>query len=406
VIAFFRGSPQAPCRARSLLNLIAVCSEHRLLDAFRPRLTLLGVPLHDWLVAAGIALLALLVAALVKRVLLRRVAPLAERTSSDLDDLLVRLLRRTLWPLVAIPALTLGSEALALPARAHTALRTATVLALLLQAAVWGSAGIDFWVERTRRRQLGGDGSSAALLGVLRFVGKVVLWSLLLLVALDNLGIDVTTLVAGLGVGGVAVALATQNILGDLFASLSIALDKPFVIGETIGVGDFVGTVENIGLKTTRLRSVSGEQLIFANGDLLQSRLRNLTRMTERRVVLAFGVAHATPPAALAGIPELLRGLVEAQAPVRFERAHFKGFGSASLDFEAVYWVLSLDYAKFMDVQQAVLLGLLEGLKEKGIELAAPVPAVVVVPPAGGMAVTPRPSAGQREPRGPAATPD
>lgn len=369
--------------------------------ALRPDLELFGEPLQDWLWAAGITLLALLAAALVKRILLRRLAPLAERTSSGLDDLLVRLLRRTLWPLVAIPALTLGTEALALPARTHAALRTATVLALLLQAAVWGGAGIDFWVERTRRRQLQGDGSSATLVAVLRLVGKLVLWSLLLLVALDNLGIDVTALVAGLGVGGIAVALATQNILGDLFASLSIAVDKPFVIGETVGVGDFVGTVESIGLKTTRLRSQSGEQLVFANGDLLQSRLRNFKRMSERRVVLAFGIAPGTPPDALARVPDLLRGLIERQAPVRFDRAHLKGLGAASLDFEAVYWVLSPEYNLFMDIHQAVLLGLLEGLKQGGIELAAPAPAVVVVPPPGALAVSPQASSRGREPHGP-----
>lgn len=372
-----------------------------------PRVTLLGEPLQDWLWAAGITLLALLAAALVKRVLLRRLEPLAERTASGLDDLFVRLLRRTLWPLVAIPALTLGTEALALPVRVHAALRTATVLALLLQAAVWGGAGIDFWVERTRRRQLQGDGSSAALVAVLRLVGKLVLWSLLLLVALDNLGIDVTALVAGLGVGGIAVALATQNILGDLFASLSIAMDKPFVVGETVGVGDFVGTVESVGLKTTRLRSQSGEQLVFANGDLLQSRLRNFKRMSERRVVLAFGVAPGTPPNALARVPELLRGLIERQAPVRFERAHLKGLGASSLDFEAVYWVLSPDYNLFMDIQQAVLLGLLAGLKEGGIELAAPAPAVVVVPPPSALAVSPQALSRGRQARGPAGeTPD
>ena len=383
-------------------------------DAAWPRLTLLEQPLRAWLVAAGLALAALLAAALVKRILLRRLPPLALRTATDLDDLLVRLIGRTLWPLWVIPAVALGSEVLALPPRAHTALRTATVLALLLQAAVWGSAGIDFWVERTRRRQLAGDGSSAALVGVLRFIGKVVLWALLLLVALDNLGVDVTALVAGLGVGGVAVALATQNILGDLFASLSIAIDKPFVIGDTVGVDDFMGKVENIGLKTTRLRSVSGELLIFANGDLLRSRLRNFTRMSERRVVLTFGVAHATPPAALAALPELIRGVIQAQAPVRFERAHFKGLTPSSLDFEAVYWVLSPDQALFMDVQQAVLLGLLAGLEEREIELAAPVPAVVVAPlsvgvgggTGDGMAVTPQPLSRKREHRGSAATPD
>jgi small-conductance mechanosensitive channel len=194
---------------------------------------------------------------------------------------------------------------------------------------------------------------------VLGFAAKVVLWSVILLLALDNLGVDVTALVAGLGIGGVAVALALQNVLGDLLASLSIVFDKPFVIGDTITVDDLTGTVESIGLKTTRLRGASGEQLVLANGELLKSRIRNWQRMTERRVVLAFGVPHSTPAAAVERIPAMVRDLIEQQDLLRFDRAHFKGFGAAALDFEAVYWVLSPDHGAFMDRQQAVNLGLL-----------------------------------------------
>lgn len=286
------------------------------------------------------------------------------------------LAQRTRTLLVAGPALYLGSLYLDLPARTARTLEGAAALAVFLQIALWSSVGIDFWMTRHQRRRLAQDATSAALMGVLRFAAKVVLWSVILLLALDNLGVDVTTLVAGLGIGGVAVALALQNVLSDLFASLSIAFDKPFVIGDTIAVDDLTGTVESIGMKTTRLRSSSGEQIILANGELLKSRIRNWKRMTERRVVLAFSVPYSTPAAAVEGIPGKVRALIEQQDLVRFDRAHFKGVGASALDFEAVYWILTPEYSAFMDRQQAVSLGLLRAFEAEGLSLAQPAPTV------------------------------
>ena len=340
--------------------------------------TLMGDRLLDWLTALGIAVLALLALLLIKRLAVRRLGRMAERTGTGLDDLAIALARRTRTLLVALPALYLGSLYLALPARAARLLQGAAGLAVFLQVALWSSVGIDFWMARHQRRRLEQDATSAALLGVLRFVAKLVLWSVILLLALDNLGVDVTTLVAGLGIGGVAVALALQNVLGDLFASLSIVFDKPFVIGDAISVDGSTGTVESIGMKTTRLRSASGEQLILANGELLKSRIQNWTRMSERRVVLAFGVPYQTPPDAIERIPGMVRAIIERQDRTRFDRAHFKNFGVSSLDFEAVYWVLTPDYGVFMDRQQAVNLGLLRAFEKKGISFAVPTPAVVV----------------------------
>jgi len=340
--------------------------------------TLLGDRLLDWLTALGIAALALLVLLALKWLAVRRLGRIAERTATGLDDLTVGLARRTRTLLVAVPALYLGSLYLELPARAARILQGAAGLAVFLQVALWASLGIDFWTARQRRRRLAQDATSAALLGVLRFVAKIVLWSIILLLALDNLGVDVTTLVAGLGIGGVAVALALQNVLGDLFASLAIVFDKPFVIGDAISVDGVTGTVESIGMKTTRLRSVSGEQLVLANGELLKSRIHNWQRMAERRVVLAFGVPYQTPADAVERIPAMVRAIVERQDRTRFDRAHFKGFGATSLDFEAVYWILTPDYTAFMDRQQAIDLALLRAFEEAGINFAVTALAVVV----------------------------
>ncbi|MBW2550586.1 MAG: mechanosensitive ion channel family protein, partial [Deltaproteobacteria bacterium] len=179
-------------------------------------------------------------------------------------------------------------------------------------------------------------------------------------------------LVAGLGIGGIAIALAVQNVLSDLFASLSIVLDKPFIPGDFVVVGDMAGSVEHIGIKTTRIRSISGEQLIFSNADLLGSRIRNFGRMRERRVVFSLGVTYQTPADKLEGIPGMIRESIEAQDQVRFDRSHFASYGDSALNFETVYYVGSSDYATHMDILQAVNLAIYRKFASEGIEFAYP----------------------------------
>lgn len=349
---------------------------------------LLGNPLSDWLETLGITLLVLLTALLLKRVLRRRFARPGAPTSassattgsaaaaaaaaSPAQELMLELPRRTYWLLLLLPAVFLGAQSLNLSPHLYATLRTLAILAVLLQVALWATVAIEIWMSRVRRRRLENDAASATLIGSLNFIMRLVLWVFITLLALDNLGVNVTALVAGLGVGGIAMALALQNILGDVLASLSIAADKPFVLGDTIQVDNFVGTVEDVGLKTTRLRSLSGEQLIFANSDLLKSRIRNLKRMTDRRVVLAFGIDYQTKAEQVEKIPALLRAIIEAQPGVRFDRAHLKGFGQGALDLEAVYYLTDPDYNLYMDSQEAILLALMRALDGEGIRLAQP----------------------------------
>jgi len=336
------------------------------------------------LIALGIAAAVFLALLSARQIVIRRLGKVAGRTATGVDDLIVALARRSQILVIAVVSLYVGSLYLVLHPGQERILRTAAEVVLFLQIALWSSVAIDFWVARQRRR-MDQDPTSVALAGVLRFVGKLVLWTLLLLMALDNLGINVTALITGLGIGGVAVALALQNVLGDLLASLSIVLDKPFTLGDSITVEGLTGTVESIGLKTTRLRAVSGEQLIFANSDLLKSRIHNWKRMAERRAVLAFGVPPGTPPDVVERVPGLLRELIEGQDLVRFDRAHFKGIGPSSLDFEAVYWLLTADYNLYMDRQQAILLGLLRAFEREGIAFATPpqtIPQTLLLAPA------------------------
>jgi small-conductance mechanosensitive channel len=238
---------------------------------------------------------------------------------------------------------------------------------------------VDVGSQRVARRLAKrSDASAMALVPTGSRAIKIVIAVIAMMTLLGSYGLDVSALVAGLGVGGIAVALAAQNILGDLFASLSIVLDKPFVVGDFLVIGEFLGTAEHVGLKTTRVRSLSGEQLIFANADLLNSRIRNYGRMFERRIVFSIGVTYQTPADKLKRIPTMIRTAIENQEPVRFDRAHFQSFGDSALLFETVYYVLSPDYNKYMDIQQNINLTLYEQFAAEGIEFAYPTQTVFV----------------------------
>ncbi|HET9662920.1 MAG TPA: mechanosensitive ion channel domain-containing protein, partial [Burkholderiales bacterium] len=283
-------------------------------------------PLYDWTMAGLLIVGVLCVLALLRYVISRVVAALAKRTATDLDDHAAKLIAGTkLWLLFPL-ALYAGASALELPAKLEHAVNLLVVVAIIFQIVLWVNGFIGLWVERQVEKRRGVDGEGVTALTLLGFAARVVVWALMLLLILDQLGFDITALVAGLGIGGVAIALAVQNILGDLFASLSIVLDKPFVVGDFIIVDDLLGTVEYIGLKTTRVRSLSGELIIFSNNDLLKSRIRNFKIMRERRAVFSVQVTYDTPLAKLDAIPGILRAAVENRQQTRFDRAHFKGF--------------------------------------------------------------------------------
>jgi small-conductance mechanosensitive channel len=191
--------------------------------------------------------------------------------------------------------------------------------------------------------------------------------------------VQIKPLLAGLGIGGIAVALAVQTVLSDLLASMSIALDKPFVIGDFLSVDDLQGTVEHIGVKSTRLRSISGEQIIVSNTDILKARVRNFGRMRERRAVFPLGVHYETPVEKLAQIPAMIREIVEAQTNVRFDRCHFLTYGDSALQFETVYIVQRADFNSYADIQQKINLAILEKLRALGVQFAAPTRNIIYI---------------------------
>lgn len=339
-----------------------------------------GAPLLDWIKALGMWGALSVAFIVLQRVLVGRIEVLAARTRTNIDNIIASILRRTGAYFLIGLAFYAAAAIVRLPQPIiQWGGRIAFVL-LLLQVVRWGSGLINLYAERYRQQKLEEDPAAVTSMQALAFIGRLVLWTLVLLVALDNFGVDITALIAGVGIAGVAIGLAVQNILGDLFASLSIVLDKPFVVGDFIIIDNYLGTVEYIGLKSTRIRSLTGEQLIFSNSDLLSSRIRNYKRMRERRIVFTVGVVYQTPKEKLEKIPQIIREIVEAQELVRFDRAHFKEFGPSSLNFEVVYWVLDPDYTRYMNIQQAINLALFERFAQEGIEFAYPTQTLFVYP--------------------------
>jgi len=340
-------------------------------------LELLGNPLRAWMIALAIALVGAAVLRLITRLAARRQRTLDRNQPRSLPGRIAGLVGLTRGFFVLLLAIQLGSLALSLPAGTRQALRTLTVIGTLIQLGLWGNALIRIFLQARQEE----DPTRKTTFNALEIISRVAMWAVVVLLALDNIpGVEIDTLIASLGIGGVAAALAVQNVLGDLFASLSIALDRPFKIGDFIIVDEYRGTIENIGLRSTRLQSLSGEQLIFSNSDLLDSRIRNYRLMQERRVEFTFGVTYDTPNETLAAISGIVRELVEAQANTRFDRAHFKEFGDFALVFEVVYYVLAGDYNVYMDCQHAINLGLRDRLQRQEVEFAFPTRTVILQP--------------------------
>ncbi|MGN6183039.1 MAG: mechanosensitive ion channel family protein [Thermoanaerobaculia bacterium] len=323
---------------------------------------------HPLLIAASIASALFLLFWILKVVIARRFRD-AATTASAVDDFFLLVAQKTKLLLLVIPCAYAGSRSLTLPKDLHAPLHTAMLLALIAQVTLWVTAVVDFWLRHYRRARIDSDPGSVMTINAFRIAAIVALWIFAAVLAIHNLGFDVTTLVAGLGIGGVAVALATQNILADLFASLSIVIDKPFILGDAITVDKQSGSVEHIGLKTTRLRASTGEQIVFSNGDLLKSRIHNFTRMRERRSTLRIALAYNTTSAQLAKIPSLLQAAVEKHEHARFDRAHLVSLGEQAFEFELTF-LGPTAYSAFLDLQQAVMLDVIRALELETLALA------------------------------------
>jgi len=339
----------------------------------RLRRLALGNSPTEWLTAAAVATALLVLLLGIRRLVKSRYGRYAATEETEFLEIPLKIASETRLLFLVLVSVFVGLiTSVDMPPKLNGFLKSALTIALFWQAGVWGSTAVLTWVESKRRVGLKEDRASVSSLGIIAFVTRVAIWAFVLLLTLDNLGVDITALVAGLGIGGIAVALAVQNVLGDLLASLTIALDKPFVVGDFLIIGDFMGSVENVGIKSTRLRSLSGEQIVMSNNDLLGSRVRNYGRMFERRVVFTLGVTYETPRESLKKLPGIIRSIIESEEKTRFDRSHFAKYGDFSLDFETVYYVLSADYNVYMDIQQSINFRIHEEFEKLGVEFAYP----------------------------------
>ncbi len=336
-------------------------------------------PLRDWLIAVGGAVGAAVTVHILRRYVVRHLEIAAAKTDTVADDYAVALLKAIRTPLVVAIAIAIAERFLDLPGSVDHAATKVMIVALAWQGLRWANKTVDFWVGQYEEKSRAHIEKSA--LAVLRVTGRIVLWTVIVLLVLEQFNIEIKTLVAGLGVSGIAIALAVQNILGDLFAALSIWLDKPFIGGDAIAVDQFEGTVEHIGLKTTRVRSLNGEQLIFSNADLLRSRIRNFSRREGRRLVIMLSIAPGTPAAKLARVSALITAAVDSHAGATLVRTHLNGVGALGFDVETVIIVPNPDYKLAMEMRQAVLLEIFARFEAEGIALARPVIAPVAPPP-------------------------
>lgn len=335
--------------------------------------TFAGVPLWSLLLALAAVVATYLGIRVVLHLLTVRARAWSRQSGGSAASTMVEVLEGTSRLLMLAVALMVGASLLELPGRWESRLDQLWFVAMALQIGLWGMRAIRIGVGRYVERHTSSGMTQVSASATLMSWGlRTLLWSVVVLAILSNIGVNITAFVASLGVGGIAVALAVQNILGDLFASLAIAVDKPFEVGDFVVVGDIVGTVQVIGLKTTRIRSLQGEQVVMSNTELLQQTIRNFRLLQERRIVFAFGVTYDATPEQLEAIPGIVRKLVESHEQLRFDRAHFKAFGDSSLDFEVVYIVKDPAYGVYMDLQQSLNLGLMRELQALGVEFAFP----------------------------------
>lgn len=332
-------------------------------------MNLLGNDLATWTRAAVVFTVWFLVLPFAKLLVTRRLHALRPEQARGPLELLLALLRRTTRLFLVAVATYLAMKLLALPPRLDRVIDGGILFVFWLQGALWGTAAVRHVIDRREQRA---GAERTPTLGILRFVGMLLVWVIAVLMLLANLGVDITALVAGLGVGGVAVALALQNVLGDLFASLAIALDKPFTIGDTLQLDDLTGRVERIGIKSTRLRSASGEQIVVSNAQLLATRLRNFGRAEERRALYLIGVPYETSSAKLRAIPEIVERIVRALPGARFGICYFKSLGASALEFEVTFFSTSHDPAQLADLQQRFNYALVDAFAAEGIGFAYP----------------------------------
>lgn len=330
-----------------------------------------GNTIQKYLVAAGIFVIGFIVVTIFKKIILVQLKKWAEKTTTKLDDYIIIGIRKAIVPILYYGSLYVAIKTLNLSPYAENVLSLVTIFAATFFSIRLITSTLDFSITNYSRME-GTSEQKGKQLKSLSVLARLLVWGIGLIFLLDNLGVNISAVVAGLGIGGIAVALAAQAILGDLFSYFVIFFDRPFEIGDFIIVDDKTGTVERIGIKSTRIRSLSGEQLVLSNTDLTSSRIHNYKKLEKRRVIFQLGVIYQTSSKKLNKIPELVKQIIVDHPDTEFDRGHFKTFGDFSLNFEFVYFVLSQEYRVYMDIQQDINFKIYKKFEEEAIEFAYP----------------------------------
>jgi small-conductance mechanosensitive channel len=345
---------------RTVLSLVQFNGEH----------VVFGNSIDAYIHALSTFVVVAVCLALVEYVSVSWIGHIAERTATRLDDAFHSFMRGISPPVYLVASFWYAIVQLDLHPYLSKAFHALIIVWVVSQGVrVVGILVHDVIFERFTTDK---DETTRSALNLVANLSRGVMWLVGILLLLANLGVNVTSLVAGAGIAGIAVAFALQGILTDLFSSFSIYFDKPFGVGDFVVIGDTMGTVRHIGIKSTRIRALSGEEISLSNQDLTKAKICNVSRMEERRVVIRVGIVHETPIDKCRAIPDMLKDIITGQTEVRFDRAHLYSVGDSALQFEVVYFVLTPDYLRFMDVQQEIGLQMIEQFRQEGIAFAYP----------------------------------
>lgn len=339
----------------------------------------LGNTFLQYLIAIAIFLGALAGLRIFKITIIHRLKKLAQKSRTDIDDLVISIIENIGWFFYAYTSFYLAHFSLTLPDTVRKIISYLFFVFVIYYAVKAAESSIDYFGKKFIARKTGGEKETdAAALSLLIRVVKGVLWALAIVIILQNLGYNISALVAGLGISGVAIAFALQNVLSDIFASFSIYLDKPFQIGDFIIIGEDMGIVKRIGIKSTRIQTLQGQELVVCNKELTESRVHNYKKMQRRRIIFNFGVTYSTTSQQLKKITEIIKDIIGKIEITELDRVHFKEFGEFSLNFEAVYYLNSSDYSVYMDTQQEINLQLKDRLEKEGVQMAYPTQTVFI----------------------------
>lgn len=334
------------------------------------QINVLGNSLSAYFGAFGLFLLLILLLYIFRMFLLKQFKAFTQKTTSEIDDVVYAVFQSIQLPFYSVVACYLAVSTLNIPRFYSNGLTGILIIISTIQTILVLQIIIDYFIKRHLIKEKNTETADAY--NIVGKISKGILWVLGLFFVLSNMGINITSLIAGLGIGGVAVAFALQNILGDLFSSFAIYFDKPFIAGDFIVVGDKMGVVEKIGIKTTRIRALQGEEIVIPNQQLTSANIQNFKKMQERRIVFTFSIMYETPPAKIKKIPQIVKKIIEENKQTKFDRAHFSSFADSALLFEVVYYVTTSDYTIYMDIQQKINFSILEVFQKEHISMAYP----------------------------------